>query len=52
MIEQMDDRERHDWAHFGKLRREWDVEAAQTEMPTQVREYILINYCFACRLIT
>jgi hypothetical protein len=24
VIEQMSDREQHDWAHFGKLRREWD----------------------------
>jgi hypothetical protein len=24
VIEHMSDREQHDWAHFGKLRREWD----------------------------
>jgi hypothetical protein len=24
VIEQMSDREQHDWAYFGKLRREWD----------------------------
>ena len=24
VIEQMSDREQHDWAHFGKLRRRWD----------------------------
>ena len=24
VIEQMSDREQHDWAHFGKLRRAWD----------------------------
>ncbi len=24
VIEQMSDREQHDWAHFGKLRRQWD----------------------------
>ena len=24
VLEQMSDREQHDWAHFGKLRREWD----------------------------
>jgi hypothetical protein len=24
VIEQMSDREQHDWVHFGKLRREWD----------------------------
>jgi integrase len=24
VLEHMSDREQHDWAHFGKLRREWD----------------------------
>jgi hypothetical protein len=24
VLEQLSDREQHDWAHFGKLRREWD----------------------------
>jgi hypothetical protein len=24
VIEHMSDREQHDWAYFGKLRREWD----------------------------
>jgi hypothetical protein len=24
VIEHMSDREQHDWAHFGKLRHEWD----------------------------
>jgi hypothetical protein len=24
VIEHLSDREQHDWAHFGKLRREWD----------------------------
>ena len=24
VMEQMSDREQHDWAHFGKLRRQWD----------------------------
>lgn len=41
VLEHMSDREQHDWAHFGKLRREWDrqfedpddvyLEAAQRE---------------------
>ena len=33
VIEQMSDREQHDWAHFGKLRRAWD---RQVEDPDDV----------------